>query len=86
VQGYIGNVLKFLLVVLVIALVVYACVTLLDRQVSGRPKLRGGGSSGRSGRAPQRPIGPDDDPDFLRDLNRRRPPKPKGPKGPKGDE
>lgn len=73
--------LKFLLVVLVIALVVYACVTLLDRRMSGPRKPRGGAPR----RGPQRPLGPDDDPDFLRDLNRRRPPKPK-PKGPKGDE
>jgi hypothetical protein len=53
--------------VLVIALAVYGCVMLLDRQMSGPKKPRPKG--------PQRPIGPDDDPDFLRDLNRRKPPR-----------
>ncbi|WP_182920346.1 hypothetical protein [Nocardioides cavernaquae] len=58
--------LKFLIVVLVIALAVYGCVMLLERQRRGprKPPQRG----------PQRPLGPDDDPDFLRDLNRRRKP------------
>ncbi len=59
--------LKFLIVVLVIALAVYGCVMLLDRQLSGPKKPRPKG--------PQRPLGPDDDPDFLRDLNRRKPPR-----------
>jgi hypothetical protein len=60
-------VLKFLIVVLIIALAVYGCVMLVERQLSGpkKPPTKG----------PQRPIGPDDDPDFLRDLNRRKPPR-----------
>jgi hypothetical protein len=60
-------VLKFLLVVLVIALAVYGCVMLMQRQLGGPKQPRSKG--------PQRPLGPDDDPEFLRDLNRRRPPK-----------
>lgn len=67
---YIGEVLKFLLVVVIIALAVYGCVMLVDRQLNGikRPS--------RPRRSqPRRPIGPDDDPEFLRQLNRRRPPK-----------
>ncbi|HSX68165.1 hypothetical protein [Nocardioides sp.] len=71
--------LKFLLVVVAIALVVYGCVMLVDRQLNGtkrpgpfRPPRPGRGST------PQRPLGPDDDPDFLWKLNqrnRRKPPK-----------
>lgn len=63
--------LKFLLVVVIIALAVYGCVMLVDRQLNGvkRPP--------RPRRAqPKRPLGPDDDPEFLRQLNRRKPPKP----------
>lgn len=59
--------LKFLIVVLVIALAVYGCVMLLERQMSGPKKPPSPG--------PKRPLGPDDDPDFLRELNRRRPKK-----------
>ena len=76
---YIGGVLKFLLVVIVIAIAVYGCVMLMDRQLNGakrpgpfRPPRPGRGST------PQRPLGPDDDPDFLWKLNqrnRRKPPK-----------
>lgn len=65
---YIGGV-KFLLVFLVLAVTIYLVVRLLERR-GGR-----GGSNGarlRPPPRPNRPIGPDDDPDFLRDLNRRR--------------
>lgn len=63
--------LKFLLVIAAIALVVYLCARVLDAQLGGpqlkRPQRRGP-------QAPRRPLGPDDDPEFLRQLNRRRPP------------
>jgi hypothetical protein len=61
-------VLKVLLVVLLLAAVTYGLVRVIDRRgVAGR----------RSGpRAAPRPEprvqGPDDDPDFLRDLDRKR--------------
>ncbi|WP_165872947.1 hypothetical protein [Nocardioides jejuensis] len=73
--------LKFLLVVVIIALAVYGCVMLVDRQINGtkpaaRPLLP------RRPKQPQRPLGPDDDPEFLRQLNRRKPPEPPKPDGP----
>jgi hypothetical protein len=60
-------VLKFLLVVILVAIAVY----LTTRSLQGR----GGAPLPRPRpRRPQPPrvIGPDDDPDFLRDLDRRR--------------
>jgi len=66
---------KFLLVVIVLAVAVYLTVRLIERR-GGR-----GGSFGAALKRPNRPnlpnrparpLGPDDDPDFLRDLNRRR--------------
>lgn len=62
--------LKFLLVVIAIAIVVYACVMLVDRQTNSvrrRPRP----SRGSRPSAPRGPIGPDDDPDFLWELNKR---------------
>lgn len=58
--------LKFLLVVLLIAIAVYAVARVIERRGSTptpRPRPR---------QAPPRPMGPDDDPEFLRDLERRR--------------
>jgi hypothetical protein len=74
-------VLKFLLVVVLFALATYAAVRFLERR--GTPPIAGGpsGSSGARGprgprgpgpAQPPRPLGPDDDPDFLRDLERKR--------------
>lgn len=65
---YIGGV-KFLLVVLVLAVAIYLVVRLLEKR-----RGRGGGFNARLRPPPRpnRPIGPDDDPEFLRDLNRRR--------------
>ena len=63
--------MKFLLVLLFLAVAIYVLVRLLEQR-SGR-----GGSFGANLRRPPSrpsgPIGPDDDPEFLRDLNRRRP-------------
>ena len=55
--------LKVLLVVAVIAFVVW----LLVRLILGRI-----GDGGDGGASRPRVIGPDDDPDFLRDIDRRR--------------
>jgi hypothetical protein len=54
-------VLKFLLVVIVLAVAIYFTVRVVQRR--GLLPER---------RADQRPFGPDDDPDFLRDLDRKR--------------
>lgn len=54
--------LKFLLVVILVAVAVYWTIRVIQR--------RGIAPSPRQ--APPRPFGPDDDPDFLRDLDRRR--------------
>ncbi len=57
---------KFLLVVIVFALIVYSIFWLIERRLGAAPSSR---------RAPRRPtprtLAPDDDEDFLRDLNRR---------------
>ncbi|RYP87966.1 hypothetical protein EKO23_03690 [Nocardioides guangzhouensis] len=62
---------KFFLAVAVIAVIIYVVTRLIETRgrlfrstPSRRPLL--------PPRNPGRPIGPDDDPDFLRDLNRRR--------------
>lgn len=65
---------------LVLAVAIYLTVRLVE-------KRRGGGGGGslskrlRPPSPPNRPLGPDDDPDFLRDLNRRRPKRPKPDEG-----
>jgi hypothetical protein len=56
-------VLKFLLVVILIAVMVYLTVRVIQRRGILPPPRRS---------TPPRPLGPDDDPDFLRDLNRKR--------------
>lgn len=65
---------KFILVVVVVAVLVYLAVRLIET----RGRLFGRGDGGSSAvrrpqppRRPSGPLGPDDDPDFLRDLNRR---------------
>ncbi|WP_114424479.1 hypothetical protein [Nocardioides houyundeii] len=55
--------LKILIIVLLIAVAIY----LVARLVQGR-----GGSAPRRRPEPPRPVGPDDDPNFLRDLERKR--------------
>lgn len=56
--------LKFLLVVILIAVAVYLTVRVIQRRGITPPPRRP--------QAPPRVQGPDDDPDFLRDLDRRR--------------
>jgi hypothetical protein len=55
-------VLKFLLVVILIAVAVYLLVRVVQRR----------GIMPTKHQPPPRPFGPDDDPDFLRDLDRKR--------------
>jgi len=72
-------VLKVLLVVLLFAALTYALIRVIERRgVARRP--RGDGPSPRP-RQQSRPVAPDDDPDFLRDLDRKRrqPPDPEAP-------
>lgn len=74
--------MKFLLVVLVVALAVYLAVRLIQRRglpgQGGRPVApprRGPGTPGFptfKKPPPRRPVAPDDDEDFLRDLDRKR--------------
>lgn len=59
--------LKFLLFVILVAIAVYLTVRAIQRrgvapQVPRRPRPQ----------QPPRVVGPDDDPDFLRDLDRKR--------------
>ena len=71
--------LKVLLVVLLFAALTYALIRVIERRgVAGRrPK----GRRQAPPRPDPRPFGPDDDPDFLRDLDRkkRQPPDPEDP-------
>ena len=71
--------LKVLLVVLLFAALTYGLIRVIERRgVAGRPRGR------RSSPRPEpRVTGPDDDPDFLRDLDkkRREPPDPEDPAG-----
>ena len=67
---------KILLVIVVIGIAIYLLVRLLELRASRRRRRGGGGGTlGRLRQVPPRPsgpIGPDDDPEFLRDLNRRK--------------
>lgn len=56
--------LKFLLVVILVAIAVYLAVRAIQRRGIAPPPRRRP--------EPPRVIGPDDDPDFLRDLDRKR--------------
>lgn len=59
--AYIGGVLKFLLVVILLAIAIYLTVRVIQRRgVAGHDQ------------PPPRPYGPDDDDEFLRELERRR--------------
>jgi hypothetical protein len=61
-------VLKVLLVVLLLAALTYGLIRILDRRgIARRPKGRGQAPHPRP-----RPVAPDDDPDFLRDLDRKK--------------
>ncbi|KQY50171.1 MULTISPECIES: hypothetical protein [unclassified Nocardioides] len=67
---------KFILVIVLVTLAVYLVVRLVETR--GALFRRGnGGSTAKPERRPSGPLGPDDDPEFLRDLNRRRPHKDK---------
>lgn len=69
--------LKVLLVVLLFAALTYGLIRVIDRRgVAKRPRNRG-----QAPRPRPRPVAPDDDPDFLRDLDRkkRQPPDPEAP-------
>lgn len=61
--------LKFLLIVLVVAVAIYLTVRVTDQRRAGRQSP---GRPGRQRPEPPRIIAPDDDPDFLRDLERKR--------------
>lgn len=52
-----------LLVVAILAAVVYGVIRLI---------LSSSGGTGSTPARPPRPVAPDDDPDFLRDLDRKR--------------
>ena len=71
--------LKVLLVVLLFAALTYGLIRIIERRgIAGRkPGQR------PTHRPDPRPFGPDDDPDFLRDLDRkkRQPPDPEAPTG-----
>ena len=56
--------LKFLLVVILVAVIVYLTARAIER--------RGIAPAPRRSQPPPRPLGPDDDADFLRDLDRKR--------------
>ena len=59
--------LRFLLVVILVALTIYLVTRAVQR--AGGPALP---KRPQRRQEPPRIIGPDDDPDFLRDLDRRR--------------
>ena len=59
--------LKVLLVVLLFAVLIYGLIRVIERRGVSRPGVR------RPAPRPEpRVMGPDDDPDFLRDLDRKR--------------
>ncbi len=66
--------LKFLLVVILVAVMIYLTVRVIQRRGIAPPPRRPA--------PPPRPMGPDDDPDFLRDLDRKR--RRKHPEDPEG--
>ena len=61
---------KFILVIVLVTVTIYAIVWLIETR--GAVFRRGSGDdSGSRERRRTGPLGPDDDPEFLRDLNRR---------------
>ncbi len=58
--------LRFLLIVVLFAVATYVVVRLLQQRRGLPPQAR------TRPVQPPRPFGPDDDPDFLRDLDRKR--------------
>lgn len=79
---YIGGVGKLFLAVVLVGVAVYLVVRATELWMSRRDRAaRRGPGPGTSGPRvprlrpprPSGPIGPDDDPEFLRDLNRRKP-------------
>lgn len=69
--------LKVLLVVLLLAVLIYGLTRVIQRRgIAGRPP-----GKRPAPRPDPRPMGPDDDPEFLRDLERKRrqPPDPDDP-------
>jgi hypothetical protein len=66
-------VLKFILVVVLFAAATYFLVRAWERGAFRGSATRVLKRPPKSNRGrPQRPLGPDDDPEFLRDLNRKR--------------
>jgi hypothetical protein len=66
-RAYAGGVLKLLLVVILVAVVVYLTTRAIQRRgIAPAPARR------PSARQQHRIIAPDDDPEFLRDLDRKR--------------
>ena len=60
--------LKFLLVVILVAVVVYLTARAIERRgIAPAPRR-----PQRPPQPPPRPVAPDDDADFLRDLDRKR--------------
>lgn len=65
---------KLILLIVVVTVAIY----LVTRLIETRGKLFSAAARARAAQQkphnrPSGPLGPDDDPDFLRDLNRRRP-------------
>jgi hypothetical protein len=63
---YAGDVLRLFLVILLVAVVIYLSVRLWERRGVITKRTR------RPQQPPPRALGPDDDPDFLRDLDKKR--------------
>lgn len=61
--------LKFLLILLLVAVAIYLAVRLTERRGNGRKTAQ---RPSRPRREPPRIVAPDDDPEFLRDLERKR--------------
>jgi len=66
--NYAGGV-KFLLVLIVLGVTIYLLVRVIQRR--GISSIRGRGTA-PGPREWRRPVAPDDDPEFLRDLERKR--------------
>lgn len=63
--------MKFLLVAILFAVLVYALVRTIERR-NGRGTAGPGHPSRNRPKGPIRPTAPDDDPEFLRNLERER--------------